>query len=66
MKPITLSAIFAAALLLGFSDIVVADPIEKQGTAPYVTHFIFRPLHTLDVSGVARLRYWKPWERPKT
>ena len=52
MKPITLSAIFAAGLLLGFSDIVVADPIEKKGTAPYVTHFIFRPLQTLDVSGV--------------
>ena len=52
MKPITLSAIFAAALLLAFSDIVVADPIEKKGTAPYVTHFIFRPLQTLDVSGV--------------
>ena len=52
MKPNTLSAIFVAALLFGFSDIVVADPIEKKGTAPYVTHFIFRPLQTLDVSGV--------------
>jgi hypothetical protein len=31
---------------------VVADPIEKKGTAPYVTHFIFRPLTSIDVPGV--------------
>ena len=51
MKPIPLSAIFAAILFIS-SGVVLADPIEKKGTAPYVTHFIFRPLQTLDVSGV--------------
>jgi hypothetical protein len=29
--------------------IVLADPIEKKGTTPYVTHFIFRPVQSLDV-----------------
>jgi len=29
-----------------------AQQIEKKGTAPYVTHFIFRPLETLEVPGV--------------
>jgi hypothetical protein len=31
---------------------VQAQEIEKKGTAPYVTHFIFRPLETLEVPGV--------------
>jgi len=52
MKPIILCAIFAGTLLGGCSDIVGADPVDRKGTAPYVTHFIFRPLQTLDVSGV--------------
>jgi len=33
--------------------IVVADQIEKKGTSPYVTHFIFRPVQALEVSGLA-------------
>ena len=52
MKPILLNAILAAAWLLGSPGIVLAGPIEQKGTDPYVTHFIFRPLQTLDVSGV--------------
>ncbi len=51
MKPIPLNTIFAAAWFIS-SGVVFAGPIEKKGTAPYVTHFIFRPLQTLDVSGV--------------
>ena len=30
----------------------LAQPIEKKGTAPYVTHFIFRPLMSIDVPDV--------------
>ena len=52
MKPLVLTAMLASASFLGFSSGVMAEPIEKKGTAPYVTHFIFRPLQTLDVSGV--------------
>ena len=28
---------------------VLGEPIEKKGTTPYVTHFIFRPLMTIDI-----------------
>jgi hypothetical protein len=30
----------------------VAQPIEKKGTTPYVTHFIFRPLMSIDIPGL--------------
>ena len=29
--------------------IALADPIEKNGTTPYVTHFVFRPVQSLEV-----------------
>ena len=32
----------------------LADPIERKGTAPYVTHFVFRPLMSLDDTGVGK------------
>jgi hypothetical protein len=32
----------------------LADPIEQKGTAPYVTHFVFRPLMSLDDTGVGK------------
>src|SRR5262249_37546716 len=31
---------------------VVAQPIEKKVTTPYVTHFIFRPLMSIDIPGL--------------
>jgi len=31
---------------------VVAQPMEKKGTTPYVTHFIFRPLMSIDIPGL--------------
>ena len=52
MKPIVLHTILAAAWLLGSVGIVLAGAVEQKGTDPYVTHFIFRPLQTLNVSGV--------------
>ena len=36
---------FAPGIALG------GDPIPQKGTTPYVTHFIFRPLVSLDVPG---------------
>ena len=33
-------------------QIVLADPMEKKGTTPYVTHFIFRPVQSLEVPGL--------------
>jgi hypothetical protein len=65
MKPIHLSIRAASAaakvfvkttLLFGVFVVfapgfVLGDPIEKKGTAPYVTHFVFRPLTSIDVPG---------------
>ena len=49
MKPIALSAITATAVMMTFAPGVLGDPMEKKGTTPYVTHFVFRPLMSLDV-----------------
>src|ERR1700744_4437075 len=64
MKPIKSSMIAASAAAMTLAKItlvaavfvalapapVQGQQIEKKGTTPYVTHFIFRPLHSLDVS----------------
>ena len=50
MKPLALSAITATAVMMAFAPgVVLGDPMEKKGTTPYVTHFVFRPLMSLDV-----------------
>jgi hypothetical protein len=50
MKSIALSATTAIAVMMAFSPgVVLGDPIEKKGTASYVTHFIFRPLVSIDI-----------------
>jgi hypothetical protein len=63
MKPINLSRATAHAVATTlvktvlFAGVVVAfapavafgQMAEKKGTTPYVTHFIFRPLHNIDV-----------------
>ena len=42
-----------STLLVAFAPgSILADPIEKKGTTPYVTHFIFRPVQSLEVSGL--------------
>jgi hypothetical protein len=46
------SGISAAALVVLASGSVVAQPLEKKGTTPYVTHFIFRPLMSIDIPGL--------------
>jgi hypothetical protein len=42
-------ALLSVALLTFVPTIVLGDPIEKKGTTPYVTHFIFMPVKTIDV-----------------
>ena len=50
MKPLALSAITATAVMMAFAPgVVLGDPMEKKGTTPYVTHFVFRPVTSLDV-----------------
>jgi len=68
MKPINLSmitppavamtlvktAIFVGALAVFTPMAVSGEPIEKKGTTPYVTHFIFRPLMDLDIPDLGK------------
>ena len=42
----------SAALVLLTSVAFAAGAIPEKGTTPYVTHFVFRPLLSIDVSGV--------------
>ena len=46
------TAILSGVLVAVAPGIMLADPIEKKGTTPYVTHFIFRPVQSLEVSGL--------------
>ncbi len=41
-----------AVLVLSITAVVLAGPIGKKGTTPYVTHFIFRPVLSIDVPGL--------------
>jgi hypothetical protein len=45
-------ALLAGVLMALAPAAVLGQAIEKQGTAPYVTHFIFRPLMSIDVPDV--------------
>jgi hypothetical protein len=42
-----------SGVLLGFAPgALLGEPITKKGTTPYVTHFIFRPLTSIDIPGL--------------
>lgn len=47
-------AILTGALTAFTPMAVSGDPIEKKGTTPYVTHFIFRPLMNIDIDGLGK------------
>ena len=46
------TALLSGLLVSLAPGIVLGAPIEKKGTTPYVTHFIFRPLMSIDVPGL--------------
>ena len=46
------TALVSGLLMAVAPGIVIADPTEKKGTTPYVTHFIFRPVQSLEVPGL--------------
>src|SRR5215510_12118784 len=63
MKRINLSILGVAAaptlvksgLLFGILMVVAPNVVlgmEKKGTTPYVTHFIFRPVESMDIPGL--------------
>jgi hypothetical protein len=42
-----------SGVLVAFAPgIVLGQQMEKKGTTPYVTHFIFRPLMSIDIPGL--------------
>jgi hypothetical protein len=52
MKPITPSIIVIGVVLAVAPGGVLGEPIEKKGTTPYLTHFVFRPLASIDIPGL--------------
>jgi hypothetical protein len=52
MTTLVKTAILFGVFVAVASGGALADPIEKKGTSPYVTHFIFRPVQSLEVSGL--------------
>ena len=48
-----LSTAILSITLAGIApDIAAGQMMEKKGTTPYVTHFIFRPLMSIDIPGL--------------
>jgi hypothetical protein len=48
------TALFAVGLVALGTAAVQGEPIEKKGTTPYVTHFVFRPLVSLDIGELGK------------
>ena len=48
------AALFAGVLMTFAPAVVLGEPIEKKGTTPYVTHFIFRPLMSIDLAELGK------------
>jgi hypothetical protein len=46
------SALLSGALSAFAPGAACAQQMEKKGTTPYVTHFIFRPLMSIDIPGL--------------
>jgi len=52
---ITLAATLVAVGLVALVPVAVqGEPVEKKGTTPYVTHFIFRPVMSLDIAELGK------------
>jgi hypothetical protein len=46
------AALLSGVLATFAPEIVLGQQMEKKGTTPYVTHFIFRPLMSIDIPGL--------------
>jgi hypothetical protein len=48
-----MQAALLSTMLLGLvPNVAGAQTTEKKGTTPYVTHFIFRPVNSIDIAGL--------------
>src|SRR5712691_11546 len=51
--PTIMKTVLLSAVLVAFAPGAAgAQQMEKKGTTPYVTHFIFRPLMSIDIPGL--------------
>ena len=50
--PIGAALLSAVLLALVPNAVKAAEGMEKSGTTPYLTHFVFRPVQALEVGGV--------------
>jgi hypothetical protein len=48
------AALFAGVLVAVAPAVAPAQSVEKKGTTPYVTHFIFRPLMNIDLAELGK------------
>ena len=48
------TALFAGIFAAFAPAVVFGQSVEKKGTAPYVTHFVFRPLQSIDIAGLGK------------
>jgi hypothetical protein len=46
------TALLSGVIMALTPGVVLGQAMEKKGTAPYVTHFVFRPLMSIDVPDV--------------
>jgi hypothetical protein len=51
MTPVKTIVLSTTLVSIGLGA-ALAGPMEKKGTTPYVTHFIFRPVQSLEVPGL--------------
>jgi hypothetical protein len=47
--------LLAGALVTFIPSAIQAEETERKGTTPYVTHFVFRPVQSLDVKGAGQV-----------
>jgi hypothetical protein len=52
MKVLIQTSLLSGALIALVTGITSGEAMEKKGTTPYVTHFVFRPLQTINIEGV--------------
>jgi len=60
------AALLSGALMAFAPEAVLGEPIAKKGTTPYVTHFIFRPLMSIDIPGLGTATNLERSGPPKT
>ena len=46
------TALLSGLLMALAPEVALGAPVEKKGTTSYVTHFVFRPLMSIDIPGV--------------